>query len=133
MTAQPVQVDRAVLATSVASALTQVPGVARLSPGTGVEVATQFAGGKVVGVAVRDNTVVAHLVVDRLPLDRVARAARVAGEAALADLGVARRLDLVIDDVDLDHLPPTSLPPTSATGWTSAGAGVPAAPPTRRM
>jgi hypothetical protein len=58
----------------------------------------------------------------------VARAARVAGEAALADLGVARRLDLVIDDVELDQLPPTS-----ATGWTAVGVGVPAAPPTRRM
>jgi hypothetical protein len=61
-----------------------------------------------------------------VPVDRVARAARAAGEAALADLGVARRLDLVIDDVDLDHLPPTN-----GTGWASAGVGVPAAPPTR--
>ena len=128
MTTQPVQVDRAVLAAAVASALARVPGVARLSPGPGVEVATQFAGGKVVGVAVRDDAVVAHLVIDRLPLDQVARAARAAAEAALADLGVARRLDLVIDDVDLDHLPPRS-----AIGWTSAGVGVPAAPPTRRM
>ena len=100
--------------------------MARLSPGTGVEVATQFAGGKVVGVGVRDDAVVAHLVIDRLPLDQVARAARAAAEAALADLGVARRLDLVIDDVDLDRLPPTS-----ATGWTSTGVGVPAGPPTR--
>ena len=126
MTTQPVQVDRAVLAASVASALTQVPGVARLSPGTGVEVATQFAGGKVVGVGVRDDAVVAHLVIDRWPLDQVARAARAAAETALADLGVARRLDLVIDDVDLDRLPPTS-----ATGWTSTGVGVPAGPATR--
>ena len=126
MTNQPVQVDRAVLAASVASALTQVPGVARLSPGAGVEVATQFAGGKVVGVGVRDDAVVAHLVIDRLPLDQVARAARAAAETALADLGVARRLDLVIDDVDLDRLPPTS-----ATGRTSTGVGVPAGPPTR--
>jgi hypothetical protein len=128
VTAQPVQVDRAVLAAAVATALAQVPGVARLSPGTGVEVATQFAGGKVVGVRVRDDAVVAYLVVDRLPVDQVARAARVAGEAALADLGVARRLDLVIDDVELDQLPPTG-----AVGWTPAGVGVPAAPPTRRL
>jgi hypothetical protein len=128
VTAQPVQVNRAVLAAAVATALARVPGVARLSPGTGVEVATQFAGGKVVGVGVRDDAVVAYLVVDRLPVDQVAQAARVAGEAALADLGVARRLDLVIDDVDLDHLPPTN-----ATGWTPSGVGAPAAPPTRRM
>jgi hypothetical protein len=126
VTAQPVQVDRAVLAAAVASALTRVPGVARLSPGTGVEVATQFAGGKVVGVGVRGDAIVAYLVVDRLPVDQVARAARAAGEATLADLGVARRLDLVIDDVDLDHLPPTS-----AIGWTSTGVGVPAGPATR--
>jgi hypothetical protein len=124
VTARPV-VDRAVLAAAVATALVQVPGVARLSPGTGVEVATQFAGGKVVGVGLRDD---AYLVVDRLPVDQVARAARAAGEAALADLGVARRLDLVIDDLELDRLPPTN-----ATGRTSAGVGVPAAPPTRRM
>jgi hypothetical protein len=128
VTAQPVQVDRAVLAAAVATALARVPGVARLSPGSGVEVATQFAGGKVVGVGLRDDAVVAYLVVDRLPVDRVARAARVAGEAALADLGVARRLDLVIDDVELDQLPPTN-----AVGWTAAGVGVPAAPPTRRL
>lgn len=126
MTTQPVQVDRAALAASVASALTQVPGVARLSPGTGVEVATQFAGGKVVGVGVRDDAVIAHLVIDRLPLDQVARAARAAAESALADLGAAHRLDLVIDDVDLDRLPPTS-----ATGRTSTGVGVPAGQPTR--
>jgi hypothetical protein len=126
VTTQPVQVDRAALAASVASALTQVPGVARLSPGTGVEVATQFAGGKVVGVGVRDDAVIAHLVIDRLPLDQVARAARAAAESALADLGVAHRLDLVIDDVDLERLPPTS-----ATGWTSTGVGVPAGQPTR--
>jgi hypothetical protein len=126
VTAQPVQVDRAVLAAAVATALTRVPGVARLSPSSGVEVSTQFAGGKVVGVAVRGDAVVAYLVVDRVPVDRVARAARAAGEAALADLGVARRLDLVIDDVDLDRLPPRS-----AIGWTSAGVGVPAGPPTR--
>jgi hypothetical protein len=128
VTARPVRVDRAVLAAAVAAALVQVPGVARLSPGTGVEVATQFAGGKVVGVGVRDDAVVAYLVVDRLPVDRVARAARAAGEAALVGLGVARRLDLVIDDVELDQLPPTS-----ATGWTAAGVGVPAAPPARRL
>jgi hypothetical protein len=128
VTAQPVQVDRAVLAAAVATALARVPGVARLSPGTGVEVATQFAGGKVVGVGVRDDAVVAYLVVDWLPVDRVARAARAAGEAALAALGVARRLDLVIDDVELDQLPPTS-----ATGWTPTGVGAPAAPPTRRL
>jgi hypothetical protein len=126
VTTQPVQVDRAALAASVASALTRVPGVARLSPGTGVEVATQFAGGKVVGVGVRDDAVIAHLVIDRLPLDQVARAARAAAESALADLGAAHRLDLVIDDVDLDRLPPTS-----ATGRTSTGVGVPAGQPTR--
>ena len=133
MTTQPVPVNRAGLAAAVATALAQVPGGARLSPGTGVEVATQFAGGKVVGVGVRDDAVVAYLVVDRVPVDQVAQAARAAGEAALADLGVGRRLDLVIDDVELDHLPPTSLPPTNATGWTPAGVGVPAAPPTRRL
>jgi hypothetical protein len=126
VTTQPVQVDRAALAASVASALMQVPGVARLSPGAGVEVATQFAGGKVVGVGVRDDAVIAHLVIDRLPLDQVARAARAAAEAVLAALGVARRLDLVIDDVDLERLPPTS-----AAGWASTGVGVPAGPPTR--
>jgi hypothetical protein len=128
VTAQPVQVDRAVLAAAVAAALTRVPGVARLSPGTGVEVATHIAGGKVVGVGVRGDAVVAYLVVDRLPVDQVAQAAPAAGEAGLADHGGAPRLDLVIDDVELDQLPPTD-----ATGWTPAGVGVPAAPPTGRM
>jgi hypothetical protein len=123
---QPVQVDRAVLAAAVATALARTPGVARLSPGAGVEVATQFAGGKVLGVRVRDDAVVAHLVIDRLPVDQVATAARAAAEAALADLGVACRLDLVIDDVDLDRLPPTSV-----TGRTTAGVRVQADPPTR--
>ena len=126
MTAQPVRVDRTGLAAAVATALARVPGVARLSPGTGVEVATQFAGGKVVGVGVRGDAVVAYLVIDRLPVDQVARAARAAAEVALGELGVTRRLDLVIDDVDLDHLPPTS-----ATGVPPAGVGVPAGPATR--
>jgi hypothetical protein len=123
---QPVQVDRVALAAAVARALARTPGVARLSPGAGVEVATQFAGGKVVGVRVRDDAVVAHLVIDRLPVDLVATAARAAAEAALTDLGVACRLDLVIDDVDLDRLPPTSV-----TGRTTAGVGVQADPPPR--
>ena len=70
MTAQPVQVDRAVLAAAVAAALARVPGVARLSPGTGVEVATQFAGGKVVGVGVRGDAVVAR---SGLPADEKLR------------------------------------------------------------
>src|SRR5262245_4955268 len=114
------------LAAAVATALARAPGVARLSPGTGVEVATQFAGGKVVGVRVREDAVVAHLVIDRLPVDQVATAARAAAEAALADLGVACRLDLVIDDVDLDRLPPTRV-----TGRTTAGVGIQPDPPTR--
>ena len=43
-------VRREDVARAVADAVLAVPGVAGLSPGTGVEVSTQFSGGKVIGV-----------------------------------------------------------------------------------
>ena len=49
------------LARAVADAVVGVPGVARLSPGTGVEVATLFPGGKVIGLRLSGKRELAQL------------------------------------------------------------------------
>lgn len=99
--------SRAGLAAAVAGAVTTVPGVARLSPGGPVEVATQHAGGKVIGVSLTDpHAVTVHLVADRLPLTVVAESARAAAQAALRTQGDGRRVDIVIDDLVLPGQPP---------------------------
>lgn len=90
---------RAELARAVADAVVKAPGVARLSPGPVVEVATVYPGGKVIGVRLAD-TVVVHLVAAVLPLRPVAEAATAACRAVLDEAGDERRVEVVIDDVD---------------------------------
>jgi hypothetical protein len=85
----------------VAEAVKAVPGVARLSPGTQVEVATQYAGGKVIGVGLSAEVVFVHVVVDLLPVAPVAEAVRSAAATALASLGDRRRVEVVVEDLDL--------------------------------
>lgn len=100
-------VDRSVIAQEVARAVEAVPGVARLSPGTVFEVATLYAGGKVVGVRLTPEVVFVHLVLDRLPVAPVAEAARSAATIALDDLGDSRPIEVVVEDLQLpeDRLP----------------------------
>ena len=94
------------LARAVAAAATAVPGVARLSGGTGVEAATLYPGGKVVGVVVDQASVTVHLVAGRLPLVELAEHVRAAVGAVLAQHGARRVVDIVVEDLDLDDLPP---------------------------
>lgn len=100
------RVSRAALAKAIAETVGAVPGVARLSPGGVVEVATQFAGGKVVGVLLTPTTVRVHVVVDRVPVPVVAAAAGEAVRAVLVGLADPRAVDVVVDDIELSAVEP---------------------------
>ena len=109
MTGAPAADQRAVLALAVAGVVTGVAGVARLadrSEPAGVELATHYPGGKVTGVRIVGDTVSVHVVADRLPLPTVAGEARAAAEASLASLGARHRVDVVVEDLEVDELPP---------------------------
>lgn len=88
------------LATQVRDAALAVPGVARMAPGTAVEIATHFAGGKVVGVRLAGAAVQVHLVVDRLPAPPVADQVEAAVRAVLAGAGDPRPVQVIVEDVD---------------------------------
>ena len=92
-------VRREDLARSIADAATQVSGVAGLTGGPGVEVATLFAGGKVVGLRLGDDQVEVHLIADRVPLPPVAQEAAAAVRRVLAAFGDRRSVQVVVDDV----------------------------------
>lgn len=87
------------LATAVRDAVLAVPGVARLG-GTAVEVATYFAGGKVVGVRLAGETVHVHVVVDQLPVAPVADRVAEAVQQVLAGADDPRPVEVMVDDVD---------------------------------
>lgn len=103
--------SRAELARAVASVAAGVPGVARLSIGTGVEAATQYAGGKVQGVRLLPGQVEVHLVLDRLPVWQVVEVAHRAIADLLVDLAEARQVIVVVDELAVDHLPSISFGP----------------------
>jgi hypothetical protein len=102
----PAHVERATLAQAVAAAVGAVPGVARLTGGSGVEAATLYPGGKVVGVVVDAHTVTVHVVAGELPLASLIARVRAVVVAVLADLGAGQAVDLVVEDLDLPKLPP---------------------------
>ena len=110
----PSTVDRSTLAQAVAAGVLAVPGVARLSGGRGVEAATLYPGGKVVGVVADDQAVRVHVVAGRLPLGPLVQEVRAAVAIVLAGLGAARVVDLVVEDLELDQLP-SGVPETMAT------------------
>ena len=92
------------VARSVAEAVTAVPGVAALMPGTGIEVSTQFSGGKVLGVRRGGDEVEVHIKVDRAPLTAVANDVMAAARRVLAAAGDERRVLVVVEDVDLRRM-----------------------------
>lgn len=93
------------LARSIADAVTAVPGVAGLtSADSRVEVATLFAGGKVVGLRLGDDTVEIHILVDRPPVQQVANEAVAAARRVLAAVGDERAVRVVVADVVVDAL-----------------------------
>ena len=103
-------VDRVAVARAVAAAVTGLPGVARLSAGSVVESATHHAGGKIVGVTVGHQAVTVCLVAASLPLPALIDRTRAAVAGALAGLGATRRVDIVIDDVEIARLPGHAAP-----------------------
>jgi hypothetical protein len=88
------------LALAVAAAVDTVVGVRR-SGGPGVEVATQYPGGRVVGVRLGGEQIVVHIIAERLPLQTVADAVHAAVGATLAGLGDRRAVAVRIDDLDV--------------------------------
>ena len=102
--------ERAGLARAVAAGVVKTAGVARLSPGHGVEAATYYPGGKIQGVIVRDDgSVEVHVVLAALPVaDVVERVQRSVEEGARAGCGGQPRVcrvDVVVEDLMLDRLP----------------------------
>ncbi|GAB3977874.1 hypothetical protein V1634_13385 [Plantactinospora veratri] len=92
--------DRSTVVGRVRDAVLAVPGVSGLTAGTGVEVATLFPGGKIVGIRL-GNPVEVHVEVGPVPIAPVAEQIRVAVRAVLADYGQQPSVEVVVDDIDL--------------------------------
>jgi hypothetical protein len=86
------------LVRALAEAVEKVPGVARLHPGSVVEAATHFSGGKVVGVRLGDPVEI-HIEADRVPLPPVATKVVAAARRVLAAAGDDSQVTVVVDDV----------------------------------
>ena len=67
--------------------------------------ATQYPGGRVLGVQLGADEVTVHIIAERLPLDAVADAVRLAARSALAGLGDSRAVAVSVDDLDVASLP----------------------------
>lgn len=107
--------DHGATARAVATAVLAVPGVARLTSGRGaVAAATHYPGGTVRGVRLSTDRVRVHIVVAQLPLRPVADEALRAARTVLDGMGDARKVEVVIDDVD-----------ESALDWLGAASGGP--------
>jgi hypothetical protein len=116
------------LAETVAAAVDGVAGVRRTF-GSGVaECSTLFPGGRVEGVALRDESVLVCVALARLPVPAVAGEVTAAARSALKALGDKRPVDVVIDDLDLNELPALVAP---AAPRRRASARRPAASPRR--
>ena len=78
------------------------PSVARMAPGTAIEVATYLPDRRVPGVRLVDGAVEVHVVAHYgRPLPEVADEVR----RALADVVGGHRVEIFIDDLDLDAAP----------------------------
>jgi len=97
--------DPGVIAQAVASGVADVAGVARLSPGAGIEAATYFAGGKTVGVVVRQDQVRVHIVLSQLPIAQVTERVREVVQRVLEALGAERPVEVVVEDLEVEQLP----------------------------
>lgn len=86
-------------ARAIADAVLVVPGVAGLSAGRGIEVSTQFSGGKVVGVRFTGEEVTVGIVADRVPLPPVAHEVTASVRRVLSAMGDGRPVTVVVDDV----------------------------------
>jgi hypothetical protein len=101
---QPARViGRGEIALAVAAAV-DATGFVRRTGGNGVEIATYYAGGKVLGVKLGGEHVTVHVVALRLPLDDTARVVHVACRHALEQLSLDWPVEVAIDDLDVDGL-----------------------------
>jgi hypothetical protein len=99
---------RAHLATEVAEAVIRVPGVEGLSRGSGQEAAVQYAGGKVLGVQITDQHIAVHVLLNRLPLPPIVAMVRSRIDEVVVrhtDGGAVPTIDVLVEGVELDHLP----------------------------
>ncbi|MFI6760955.1 hypothetical protein ACIBF5_17650 [Micromonospora sp. NPDC050417] len=95
--------DRVALATAVRDAVLAVDGVRELTTGGPVEVATQYAGGKVSGIRLGDEVEV-HVTVEAVPIGPLGERIQAAVRAVLAGAGVDSPVEVVVDDIDLAAL-----------------------------
>ncbi len=95
------------LALAVAEAVDTVPG-ARRSPGGGIEVSTQYPGGRVIGIRLDAGAVTVHVVAERLPLPELVDAVHAAVLGALEADSEFRTVAVVVDDLDVERLPGAS-------------------------
>jgi hypothetical protein len=93
-------VRREDLAHAAADAALAVPGVARLSRGHGVEVSTQYAGGKVLGVRLGGERAEVHIVADRVPLPPITDQVAAAVGGVLAAAGEPKPVTVVVADIE---------------------------------
>lgn len=101
----PVRPTRAELAESILAALLGVAGVARMSSGGTIEVATLHRGGKVPGVWLRPEVVEVHVVAEPVPLAPLAEEAHARIRSLLDAVGDQRPVRVVVDDIELDADP----------------------------
>jgi hypothetical protein len=104
--------SRHAVAMAVATAVDGVNG-ARRTVGAGIEVATQYGGGRVVGVRLRDDRIETHIVVEGQNVIGVVDNVHVSVRHALDGLGDRRSVAVVVDDVDL------GAPPVGGRTWSS--------------
>jgi hypothetical protein len=100
------------LALAVAAAVDSIPGVRRTAGSSAAEVSTLYPGGRVDGVSLDEDLVMVCVVLSRLPIPPVLEEIVAAASAALKAYGDSRSVEVVVDDLDIDQLPP--LPPASA-------------------
>jgi hypothetical protein len=97
--------DPGLISRAVALGVAGVAGVARLTPGAGVEAATYFAGGKTLGVVVQKDQVRVHVVLSQLPIAQVTERVREAAQRVLRALGAERPVEVVVEDLEVEQLP----------------------------
>ncbi len=98
--ASPPLGPRARLAMAIADAVRSVPG-ARLSAGSGVAVATQYRGGRVLGVSLTGEEVTVQIVAAAVPLPPLLEALHRTVAAAMERAGDIRTVHVHVADVDL--------------------------------
>jgi hypothetical protein len=92
--------SRGRLALAVAGATDSVPG-ARRSAGSGIPVATQHPGGRVIGVALSNDRVTVHVVAQRMDVANIAGSVHEAVRQVLLRSDDQRTVSVVVDDLEI--------------------------------